>query len=222
MSTAESLKIRIAERAASHYTENTRFSLNSLAKELDLAPSELFRLFPNRSSILDYYYDSRFEIYKDEISAIENYDTYSLSEKLSTFILSLLDQFMEQREFVLMTYKKRVLAPLSTTRFKTLFRQEMETIFSSDPNRCSASTLMLNSLFYNALFQTFNGILWFWSHDRSDQYENSMALVDKWSVFTQEVFYTKAAEKGFDLGKFILLNSPLQNYFRFGCNPVKE
>ncbi|TVQ67134.1 MAG: hypothetical protein EA360_03145 [Balneolaceae bacterium] len=222
MNTAESLKIRIAERAASRYTENVRFSLNSLAKELEMDPPELFRLFPNRSSILDYYYESRFEIYKNEISAIESYENYSLSEKLNTLILSLLDQFMEQREFVLMTYKQRVLTPMSTTRFKALYRQEMEIIFRSDSNRCSASTLLLNSFFFHALFQTFNGILWFWSHDRSEQYENSMALVDKWSVFTQEVFYTRAAEKGVDLGKFILMNSPLRNYFGFGCNPVKE
>lgn len=215
MSIETSIKRDVAERAAHRFVENNRFTLQSLASDLDLKPAEIYQLFPNRSSILDYYYVSRFELYQEQISAIENYENYSLSEKLSTLILSLLDQFTEQREFVLETYRRRVLNPTSSSKFRELYIREMKTIFNSDLKLCSASSFLLNSLFYSALFQTFNGILWFWSNDRSDLSENSMALVDKWSSFTEELFYTKVAEKGVDLGKFILMNSPIHNFIRF-------
>lgn len=215
MSRESNLKRNIAEQAAMRYVENRRFTLQSLAADMNMESRELFNLFPNRSSILDYYYDSRFELYQEQLSAISSYAEYSLGEKLNTLILSLLDQFMEQREFVLISYRERVLSPASRCQFKECFIREMKRIFNSDPRLCSGSSLLLNALFYEALFQTFNGILWFWSSDRSDHYENSMALVDKWSAFVEELFYTKISEKGLDLGKFLLMNSPLRNLIRF-------
>lgn len=208
------LKISISEAAAERYLENPRFTIQSLAKQLNIGSKEIFDLFPNRSEILNFYYQSRILVYKEQIRKIDNYSDYSLSEKLSLLILTLFDLFQDHREFVLSTYKKKVICSKSTHTFESQFKDEIEQIFHSDDNLSSASTLLINRAFYYSIFQTYNGFFYFWSRDTSSHYENSSALIDKWASFVQEVFYTKIADKGLDLGKFLFYHSPLNQFIK--------
>ncbi len=208
------LKIRISEAGAERYVENPRFTIQSLAKKLKIDSKDIFELFPNRSEILNYYYDSRILVYKEQIQMIDNYSDYSLSEKLSLLILTLFDLFHEHREYVLMTYKKKVLCSMSMHSFESQFKNEIKQIFHSDRNLSSGSSLLINRAFYYSLFQTFNGFFYFWSRDTSNNYENSTALIDKWASFVQEVFYTRIADKGLDLGKFLFYHSPLSQFIK--------
>tara|TARA_R100001143_G_scaffold63587_1_gene72729 strand:+ start:1172 stop:1819 length:648 start_codon:yes stop_codon:yes gene_type:complete len=206
------LKIRISEAGAERYLENPRFTIQSLAKKLNIDTTEIFELFPNRSEILNFYYPSRILVYKEQTRMIDNYPDYSLSEKLSLLILTLFDLFQDHREFVLSTYNKRVLCSMSTHSFETQFKNEIKQIFHSDSNISSASSLVINRAFYYSIYQTFNGFYYFWSRDTSSHYENTSALIDKWASFIQEVFYTKIADKGLDLGKFLFYHSPLNQF----------
>lgn len=208
------LKISISEAAAERYLENPRFTIQSLAKQLNIGSKEIFDLFPNRSEILNFYYQSRILVYKEQIRKIDNYSDYSLSEKLSLLILTLFDLFQDHREFVLSTYKNKVICSKSTHTFESQFKDEIEQIFHSDDNLSSASTLLINRAFYYSIFQTYNGFFYFWSRDTSSHYENSSALIDKWASFVQEVFYTKIADKGLDLGKFLFYHSPLNQFIK--------
>lgn len=209
-----SLKIKISEAGAERYIENPRFTIQSLADKLEIDSKEVFELFPNRSEILNYFYESRILIYRDQTQQIDNYSEYTLSEKLSLLFLTLMDLFQDHREFVLMTYKNKILSSISSHSFESQFKNELNKIFHSDRNLCSGSSLLINSAFYYSLFQTFNGFLYFWSRDTSSHYENSIALIDKWANFVQEVFYTKIADKGLDLGKFLFYQSPFSQFMK--------
>lgn len=213
MDKERSLKIKISEGGAERYVENPRFTIQSLAEKLEIDSKQIFDLFPNRSEILNYFYESRLLLYKDQTQYIENYSDYSLSEKLSLLTLTLLDLFQDHREFVLLTYKKRVTCS-GSSHFESHFKNELKQIFYSDRNLCSGSSLLINSALYYSLFQTFNGFLLFWSRDTSNHYENTTALIDKWATFVQEVFYTKIAEKGLDLGKFLFYQSPFSQFIK--------
>ena len=206
------LKIRISEAGAERYVENPRFTIQSLAKKLDVDSKKIFDLFPNRSEILNFFYESRILLYRDQTQQIKNYSDYSLDEKLSLLYLTLLDLFQDHREYVLLTYKEKVICSMSPHPFEKHFKNELKQIFHSDKNLCSGSSLLLNSAFYYTLFQTFNGFLYFWSRDASSNSENSIALIDKWASFVQEVFYTKIADKGLDLGKFLFYHSPFSQF----------
>jgi hypothetical protein len=208
------LKIRISEAGAERYIENPRFTIQSLAKKLEINSKEIFELFPNRSEILNYFYESRILLYRDQTRKIKNYSDYSLSEKLSLLFLTLLDLFQDHREYVLLTYNKKVLCSFQTDPFETEFKIEMKKIFHSDRNLCSGSSLLINSALYFSFFQTFNGLFYFWSRDTSSNYENSSALIDKWASLVQEIFYTKIADKGFDLGKFLFYHSPFSQFIK--------
>lgn len=215
-------RIRIAEQAAKKYLKNDRFTIQSLAEELDMKSSEVFELFPNRSSMLSYFYESRIILYEEQTKHIKDYDGFTLSEKLSNFALSLLDQFNEHREFVLLTYKPVISKNYRATKFDENFKKTIRTIFEDDKHRSSSSSIVLNNAFYTLLLYHFHALIEFWRNDDSIQYQNSMALVDKWASFTEEVFYSAIVDKGLDLTKFMFYQSPFRNFMFNLRNPGSE
>lgn len=206
-------KIKISEAAARRYIENRRFTIQSLAEELEMKPVDIFELFPNRKSILLFFYESRILIYKEQTKSIDDYRNFSLSEKLSNLFLTLLDQFLEYREFVLKTYKKFVAQSPLTTSFETEFKNELKTIFQSDHNLSGSASFFVNRFLYKTIYYHFHALILFWSNDESKKYEQSFALVDKWCSLIEELFYNKILDKGFDFGKFLFYNSPFKEAF---------
>ena len=206
-------KSKIAEAAAKRYVENPRFSIQSLGKELDMETAEIFELFPNRKSILLYFYESRLLAYQEQKKSIDIYEEFTLSEKLSNLFLTILDQFLEYREFVLDTYGKFVARNPVCTPFEKEFKSELQNIFESDNHIAGSARFFTNSLLYATIFYHFHALILFWSRDESDRYEQSFALVDKWCSLIEEVFYSKIVDKGLDFGKFLFYNSPFKQAF---------
>lgn len=204
-------KLKIAETAAKRYIENPRFTIQSIAKELDMKSAEIFELFPNRKSILLFFYESRILAYREQKKSIDGYSDFTLSEKLSNLFLTLLDQFMEYREFVLITYNKFISRNPSCTAFEKEFKDELKSIFRSDKNLSSSSRFFVNRILYATIYYHFHGLILFWSRDESEKYEQSFALVDKWCSLIEELFYNKLVDKGFDFGKFLIYNSPFKH-----------
>lgn len=213
------LKIKIAEAAANRYLENNRFTIQSLADELNIKPSGIFDLFPNRSSILRYFYTSRIIKYRDQIKSIEGYQTFSLGEKLSTLHLSLLEQFQDYREFVLITYRKQTASFLQTSEFEAEYKKDLKKIFKEDEKIPATAYPFINRFLFQAVYLQFHGLVCFWKQDQSRYNENSMALIDKWCALTEEVFYSRIPEKGFDLAKFLFYQSQLSKWMSGSSDP---
>lgn len=206
-------KSKIAEAAAKRYIENPRFTIQSLANELDMKSAEVFGLFPNRKSILLFFYESRLLAYHEQKKSIEGFEEFTLSEKLSNLFLTILDQFLEYREFVLETYGKFIARNPVYISFEQEFKKELKDIFQSDVNITGTSRFFTNGLLYATVYYHFHALILFWSKDESEKYERSFALVDKWCSLIEELFYSKIVDKGLDLGKFLLYNSPFKQAF---------
>ncbi|MDZ7718461.1 MAG: hypothetical protein U5K72_06535 [Balneolaceae bacterium] len=206
-------KIKISETAAKRYIENNRFTIQSLAERLDMKSSEIFELFPNRKSILLYFYESRLLICKDQTKLIDSYAEFSLSEKMSNLFLTLLDEFLEYREFVLETYKQFIVKSPFNTAFEKEFKRELKSIFESDDQLSGSASFFVNRLLFNTIYCHFHALILFWSNDESEKFEQSFALVDKWCSLIEELFYNKILDKGFDFGKFLFYNSPFKQAF---------
>lgn len=206
------LRIKIAEAATGRYIENPRFTIQSLAEELNMKSGKIFDLFPNRSSILRYYYTSRILKFREEIAGLDDYESFSLAEKLSALHLSILDQFQEQREFVLQTCNRQLMSPFVASGFESEYKAELQKIFNKDDQIPATARPFINSLFYSSVYCQFIGLISFWKRDESRHYENTMALIDKWSALIQEFFYSRIAEKSFDLAKFLFYQSPFSGW----------
>lgn len=207
-------KIQIAEAACKRYVENQRFTIRSLAEVLKMESKEIFEHFPNRRAILEYYYTAQFLKYKEGLKDIDGYDSFSVSEKLSNLALVLLDRFEEQREFVLMTYKNRVVCSGRSTEFESLIQEEIRHIIGSDEKICSSGQMLNGTLSSKAVLLHFHGLVKYWMNDSSAGNQKTMELVDKWTALAESILYTNVADKAADLAKFFFYNSPLSTLIR--------
>ena len=194
-------KIELTEAAIDLYIED-QFSIPNLTKKTGKSASEIYTLFPNKNAVLKFYYPSLVIRYRAMLSEIDDFDSYSISEKLSNFAFTLFDMMDERRSFVEETFEKYEWNCTSKTNFqqeiKTLFKE----FFTTDGNIATSAGFFMGDLFYGSLKMQFLYLIKFWLEDDSEDRERTFALTDKITGFIEELVYSKIVDKGFDLAKY--------------------
>jgi len=206
-------KIETAEAAADLYLENPGFTLKSLADKLNMNTPEMYRLFPNRKTILQFYYTAQIFKYKEITHQIEGFKEYALGEKLSNLALTLTDLFLEKREFVEHTFPDVIDNKFANTEFDQMLEQEIEMFIKNDPGISASASIFMNSFFFKIIRMHYKWMINYWLNDQSRGFENTMALTDKWTSFIQEILYSSVIDKGFDLAKFAFIQSGIKRWF---------
>lgn len=196
-------KIEISEAAIDLYIEDN-FSIPNLTKKTGKSASEIYTLFPNKKSILEFNYPALVIRYQAMISEIGDFDSYSISEKLSNFAFTLFDMMDERREFVEDTFVKFEWSCTSKSDFQTEIKALFKDFFTSDGNIATSAGFFIGDWFYASLKTQYLFLIKFWLEDDSDGYERTFALTDKITGFIEELVYSKIADKGFDLAKYSL------------------
>jgi len=195
------LKIELTEAAVDLYIED-KFTIPNLASKTGKTASEIYSLFPNKNAILKFYYPSLIVRYQAMISEIDDFDSYSISEKLSNFAFTLFDMMDERREFVEDTFDKYVWTCSSKSEFQKLIKSLFKDFFTSDGKIATSAGFFMGDLFYSSLKIQFLSLIKFWLDDNSEGRERTFALTDKITGFIEELIYSKIVDKGFDLAKY--------------------
>ena len=222
-------KITLSIEAASLYVENeSDFTIAELALRTGIDQNTIYELFSNKRSILRYFYNTVVLRYRFMIEEIEDFESYTLSEKLSNFMYTSFDLLSEQQLFVNETFTSYHFDLFD----KQSFEKEVEELFhlfiGQDPNISFSAALVTRGYFYAILKQKYLGIVYYWLHDDSEHKERTFALVDKFNSFIQEVLYNKVIDKGFDLTKYafttggILEQIPVIGDLFKDCNKSKD
>lgn len=196
-------KIELTEAAIDLYIEDN-YSIPNLTKKTGKSASEIYTLFPNKNSILKFYYPSLVIRYRAMINEIEDFDTYSISEKLSNFAFTLFDMMDERRQFVEDTFEKFERKCTSKSEFQKEIKSLFKEFFTSDGNIATSAGFLIGDLFYASLKTQFLYLIKFWMEDDSEGRERTFALTDKITGFIEELVYSKIMDKGFDLAKYSL------------------
>lgn len=212
MNKSTSNKIRISRAAASLYIENPRFTMKSLAKASDTEPHTLYNYFANRRDALHFFYEGLILEYYEAVKSIESYSSYTLSEKLSNFALTLIDQMEPHKEFVRQTYSDFVQCTSMDSGFNSLFKMELKAIYETDKKQSRLSAALNHSLLYRTGLINFHILIRFWLKDTSTGSQKTMELVDKWTALVQEVHYSSILDRGFDVAKFFYNNPPFSSF----------
>jgi len=195
------LKIELTEAAIDLYIED-KFTIPNLTSKTGKTASEIYSLFPNKNAILKFYYPSLIVRYQAMISEIDDFDSYSISEKLSNFAFTLFDMMDERREFVEDTFDKYVWTCSSKSEFQKLIKSLFKDFFTSDGKIATSAGFFMGDLFYSSLKIQFLSLIKFWLDDNSEGRERTFALTDKITGFIEELVYSKIVDKGFDLAKY--------------------
>jgi hypothetical protein len=166
-------------------------------------------LFPNKKAILGYYYPSLVIRYSAMIEEIEEFETYTISEKISNFIYTLFDMMEERREFVEDTFDKIVFRKKSDSVFHKEVTKLFKHFFTTDGRIAVSAGFVLKDYFYEFIAKEYLHIIKFWLKDESDGKERSFALTDKLTGFVEELVYNKIVDKGFDLAKYLISHAGL-------------
>lgn len=201
------MKFAMADVATDLYIQGDgRFYIKDIAKEVDITPAEVFNYFPNKKSILEFYYASLIIRYEMMINEIDGFNSYTLSEKLSNFAFTSFDMLQEKETFVKATLSDYVLNSFSKTDFEKELERIIKQFLQNDDHISISSTLVLNSYSYAFLRRQFLELLRFWINDTSEDKELSMELTDKATAVLEELMYNPVIDKSFDLAKFIHAN----------------
>ena len=200
-------KFQIAEIATDLYIEGDgHFHIKDVAKAIDIDPAEVFNYFPNKDAILQFYYASLMVRYEMMIDEIDDFESYTLSEKFSNFAFASFDMLQEKQPFVEKTFQKLVVSSPGKTDFEKELERLIKQFLENDQRLTMGASAVLNDYFYNFLRWQYLELVRFWINDSSEDKELTMELVDKLTNFLQELMYNAILDKSFDLAKFIYAN----------------
>ncbi|MGD8427286.1 MAG: hypothetical protein PVH63_06620 [Balneolaceae bacterium] len=201
------IKYKIADVATDLFIKNDqKFTIKDVAGKVDMDPAEIFDYFPNKKAILEFYYASLVTRYELMLDEIEDFESYSLSEKMSNFIFTSFDMMREKEAFVNTTFKRLILRSFDKTDFEKEVERLTEKFLKDDQNLAISSTILLNHYFFSFLRIQYLELVRFWLNDTSEENELTMELTDKLTSFLEELLYNTVVDKGFDLAKFIFSN----------------
>lgn len=200
-------KFTISEAAVECYVEQDgTFAFKDIARKTALSVGEIFNYFPDKQSILEFYYTSLIIRYQMMIEEIDGFEDYTISEKLSNFAFSSFDMMREQQEFVRLTFGRVVECRLSKTEYEIEIEALFRGFFEEDDLISSGNQWLMNRLCWGFLRRQYLLIVRFWLQDPSDGQEKTMVLVDKSTALLQEVLYNAVIDRSLDLLKFLASN----------------
>ncbi|MGN8224959.1 hypothetical protein [Gracilimonas sp. BCB1] len=194
-------KIELTEAAIDLYIED-KFSIPNLADKTGKTASEIYALFPNKKSILQFYYPSLVIRYRAMIGEIDDFDSYTIAEKLSNFCYTLFDMMDDRQAFVEDTFEKFEWKCTSNTEFRNEIKDLFADFFTTDGRIATSAGFFIGDFFYSSVRIQYVYLIKFWLEDESEDRERTFALVDKLTGFIEELVYSKIVDKGFDLAKY--------------------
>jgi AcrR family transcriptional regulator len=202
------IKFNIADAATDLYIndDNHHFLIKDVAAKVGLDPAEVFNYFPNKKSILEFYYASLVIRYEMMVDEIDEFESYSLSEKLSNFAFTSFDMLKEKEAFMEATFKEYILHSFIKTDFEKEVERLIKKFLENDSQVAITSTLVMNTYSYAFLRRQYLELVRFWMNDSSEGKELTMELTDKLTGVLQELIYNPVLDKSFDLLKFMNAN----------------
>jgi AcrR family transcriptional regulator len=201
------MKFAIADAATDLYIKGDgQFLMKDIASEVDIDPAEVFNYFPDKQSILQFYYASHSIRYEMMVDEIDNFGSYTLSEKFSNFAFASFDMLQEKEAFVKATFEDLILRSFTKTDFEKEVERLIRQFLENDQRLSIGSTAVLNGCLYTFLRWQYLELVRFWLNDTTENKELSMELTDKLTSLLQELMYNNILDKGFDLAKFMASN----------------
>lgn len=217
-------KIEITWKAVELFEKKGKVSISALVKETGFTSSEIYSSFPNKNAILEYYYPALVLQYWAMIEEIEDFESYSLSEKFSNFAYTLFDMMAENERFLKATYDKYVFRKGSSSDFHKEVTELLKHFLTSDADISVSAGFFMKGYYYSFLSSQLLFLIKYWMKDTSSGKERTLALTDKLTSLLQESVYNKTIDMGFDLMKYVFTSSEIEKSIPFlrECNTKSE
>lgn len=202
------IKFEIMQAAVSLFEKNNgRLTIHDISKETDYSSAQIFEYFNTIDEIKLFYYSALVLQYEAMIDEIDDFDNYTLSEKLSNFIYASFDMMSENLSFVEATFKPLILCNPQKSDYQKQVENLIVHFIKNDNLVSGSSSYLLNDTCLKLLQYKYIRLISLWLNDESDGKETTMELTDKLTGLLQEVLYTSITDRTIDLLKFWYANN---------------
>lgn len=209
-------KLTIADTAAKLYAKKEEdFTLHDVARETGITVAELFDYFEDKYEILLFFYSSLIIRYRLMIEDIDDFENFTLSEKLSNFAYASFDLMAEREKFVRKTFDSYILHSCQKTEYEENIEELLSDFIKNDPGKAASSDIVVNDCSLRLIRKKYLQLVNFWLYDESEDKEMTMELVDKVTGLIQEALYTSVIDRSFDLAKFLFSNDLITQRNKF-------
>lgn len=181
-------------------------SIHSFMEELKLKEGTFYKYFSSFDQLEKDFWNLIFERTLKKIQSEEVYLSYSINEKLLTFYYSWIEELKNYRELVSFIMDEEKVYELYPTGFD-LFKQNFE-FFSAQLVEEGIATgeiadrLYITDKYKYALWYQPVTIIKFWVKDKSKDFEDTDALIEKTVNFSFDLMRSNGLDSFFDLAKF--------------------
>jgi len=205
----QTLKRELAKIAIDLYLNHlSDFEENKIAEKLKISEDQFYLFFKNKKQVLHYFYSDCIVQYRQMVRDIEGFEEATLEEKISNFIYMMFDIFQPNRKFMEKTFDSMILLRIKASPFQREVEKVFKDIADSDYSVSAiVKPVVTNPLAFEIFARQFFLIIKFWLGDNSENYQNTMALVDKLVSFFAEAVQTRIPEKALDLFKYVVIDN---------------
>jgi hypothetical protein len=207
-----SSKIELSLLAAELYQKQGRLSMKELIGKSKYSAGQIYSLFDSKHELLAYAYPSMVFQYWAMMDQIEDFHRLVISEKLSSFIYSMLEMFADHEHFVRDTFNPLIAKKGITSGFTKEVSEVYKEFLHRDGNLSISAGLITKRYFFDWMSLQFIALVEFWIHDSSKGKERTIGMVDKACTLFESLLYSDVLDKGFDFGRYLIsaLNETLK------------
>ncbi len=194
-------------------------SLREIAKEAGVSNPTIYNYFPNKEKLLYGYIEQQHLKSASMLQEIEDFHTYTLREQLQTLISTLLELYLEDREFVVQIANMVFdasdvkLGEIYKTREK--FVQIVDEMLSVAIDAGEIKEPPFKEHLPLLFWDYYISVVAYWVEDNSDSFENTTQFIDHSMGVIEALLHSQILNRASDLGMFLLkthLLSSLEKY----------
>ncbi len=199
-------------------------SMREIAQNAGIGEATIYNYFSTKEQLLFGFIEQTHEDIKKELLKIENFDSFSLKEKLQMWFETVLIHYLPNREFIQITYKQIHHNPItSLTYLKPLRNNFHELILSWINNAIEKNEIqdqaMLNWLSEH-LWEYGAGIVWYWLKDDSPQFNQTTQLIDMTLDVIIQCIESNLLGKLSDISSFLIKAHIFKYFDRNPCSDM--
>ncbi len=181
-------------------------TMRAISKEAGIGDATIYNYFPTKEAILLAYYEEKLEESVEKLRKIEKFNEFTIHEQLQTFFETQLDLFLQDREFIALSFK-RIFFSLSQNfeqldSIRKMYEKIIEDIFTAAIEVKEIPQQVFQEIIYHLFWDYYIGIVLFWLNDKSEQFSDTSIMIDKTLDLSCSLLRAGAANKLFDIASY--------------------
>ena len=182
-------------------------TMKEISSRAGYGAATIYNYFPSKEKILFGYFEEKQIDMSESLGSVPDFDSFDLKEKLQIQIETLLDIYLEDREFVEEAYGLLLDSPLRTLSefqpIKQVFTNMVKSFFDDAAAKGEIPAPPFPGLAVNLYWDYTGLVVFYWLKDDSSGFTNTSVLIDLSLDIIVSVLRSGILSKAADMAAFL-------------------